>query len=143
MVQVRKPPVPQAGSRIFSPSLGFDHVHHELGDGARGVVFARVAGVLQVAQQLLVDVAEQVAVGGGIEIDFVDFVDDLSQQRAGLHVVVGILKRRAQHGSAAGGGGQVFEVAEQVVVDEVGQLIAGHAFGIRRPVAPAEARGQR
>ena len=35
---------------------------HELGDGARGVVLARVAGALEVAQDLLVDVAEQVAV---------------------------------------------------------------------------------
>ena len=35
---------------------------HELGDGARGVIFARVAGALEVAQDLLVDVAEQVAV---------------------------------------------------------------------------------
>ena len=43
--------------------LRVDHIDHELGDGAGGVVFARVAGALQVAQDLLVDVAEQVAVG--------------------------------------------------------------------------------
>ena len=35
MVQVRKPPVPQAGSSTVSPSLRIDHVDHELGDGSR------------------------------------------------------------------------------------------------------------
>jgi hypothetical protein len=38
-----------------------DHVDGELGDGAGRVVLARVARALQVAQDLLVDVAEEVA----------------------------------------------------------------------------------
>ena len=38
------------------------HFDHELGDGARGVILARVASALEVTQYLLVDVAEQVAV---------------------------------------------------------------------------------
>ena len=44
--------------------LRVDALDHELGDGARGVVLAGVAGALEVAQDLLVDVAEQVAVLG-------------------------------------------------------------------------------
>jgi hypothetical protein len=48
-----KPPVPQAGSITVSPELGFT-VGHELGDGARGVELARVAGAAQVVEQLFV-----------------------------------------------------------------------------------------
>ena len=61
--------MPQAGSRIVSPRLRVDHVDHELGDGAGRVVLAGVAGALEVAQDLLVDVAEQVAVRGDVEVD--------------------------------------------------------------------------
>jgi hypothetical protein len=62
MAQVRKPPVPQAGSSTLSSSLGIDPVDDEAGDGAGGVELARVAGALQVFQDLLVDAAEGVAV---------------------------------------------------------------------------------
>ena len=81
--------------------LGVDRIDHELGDGARRVVLAGIAGALQVAQDLLVDVAEQVAVLRLVEIDAVDdLVDHLPQQRAGLHVVVGILEDGADHEAA-------------------------------------------
>jgi hypothetical protein len=46
-----------------------DHVDGELGDGARRVVLARVARALQVAQDLLVDVAEEVAALAVVEVD--------------------------------------------------------------------------
>jgi hypothetical protein len=41
-----------AGGRVehLFAQLRVDHVHHELGDGARGVELARVAGALQVAR---------------------------------------------------------------------------------------------
>jgi hypothetical protein len=42
---------------------------HEGGDGARGVIFARIAGRLQIGEDLLVDVAEMLALGQIIEID--------------------------------------------------------------------------
>jgi hypothetical protein len=49
--------------------LRVDHVDHELVTGARGVELAGVAGVLQVAQDLLVEVAEEVAVLRLVEVD--------------------------------------------------------------------------
>ena len=54
-----------------------DAVDHEGGDGARRVVLARVAGRLQVVEDLLVDVAEVLALGEIVEVDLVDLVDDL------------------------------------------------------------------
>ena len=42
---------------------------HEGGDGARRVVFARVAGDLQVVEDLLVDVAEVLPLGEVVEVD--------------------------------------------------------------------------
>ena len=44
-------------------------VDHEGGDGARRVVLARIAGRLQVVENLLVDVAEMLALGEVVEID--------------------------------------------------------------------------
>ena len=38
-------------------------VHHERGDGARGVILACVAGVLQVVEYLFVNVAKMLALG--------------------------------------------------------------------------------
>ena len=74
----------------------------------------------------------------------VDLVDDLPQQRAGLHVVVGILESRAAGGQRwrVEPAGQVLEAREEVVVDEVDQLVAGDAFGVGGPIAPAEAFGE-
>jgi hypothetical protein len=64
---------------------------------ARRVVFALVAGTLQVFLDLLVQVAELVAVGGAVEVDLIDLVDDLAQKRAALHVVVGVLENTPHH----------------------------------------------
>ncbi|MNX97609.1 hypothetical protein D3C86_1299820 [compost metagenome] len=75
-----------------------DHAHHEFGDRARGVKLAGVTGVLQVAQQLLVEIAELVALLGLIEVHaFLNLVDHLAQQLTGLHVVVGVFKHAAHH----------------------------------------------
>ena len=49
--------------------LRVDAVHHEGGDGARRVVLARIAGRLQVVEDLLVDVAEVLALGEIVEVD--------------------------------------------------------------------------
>ena len=89
---VRKPPVPQAGSRMVSPRRRIDLLDDELRDGARRVELAGVARGLEVLEELFVDVAEHVAVIGGVEVDAVDLVDDLPHQRAVLHVVVGVLE---------------------------------------------------
>ena len=49
--------------------LRVDAVGHEGGDGARRVVLAGVAGALQVVEDLLVDVAEVLALGQVVEVD--------------------------------------------------------------------------
>jgi hypothetical protein len=49
--------------------LRVDHLHHEGGDGAGRVVLARIAGGLQVVEDLLVDVAEVLALGQVVEVD--------------------------------------------------------------------------
>ena len=74
---------------------GIGLLDDELGDGAWGVELAGVARGLEVFEELLVDVAEHVAVIGSVEVDAVDLVDDLPHQRAVLHVVVGILEDHA------------------------------------------------
>ena len=101
--------------------LRVDAVDHEGGDGARRVVLARVAGALQVVEDLLVDVAEVLALGQVVEVDLVDLVDHLPHELAGLHVVVGVLEDVAHDAAAVArlaAGGQLLERGEQLVVDE-------------------------
>ena len=115
-----------------------------MGDGAWSVELACVARVLQIGQDLLVDLAELVAVALFVEVDFAQLVDDLPQQGAGLHVVVGVLEHAAHYTGQRGvlaRHGQFFQCFEQVVVDEVEEGLAGDALGIRRPGTPAEAFG--
>ena len=124
--------------------LRVDAVDHEGGDGARRVVLARVAGALQVVEDLLVDVAEVLALGQVVEVDLVDLVDDLPHQLAGLHVVVGVLEHVADHAAAVArlaDGGKFLERREELVVDEGQQLVAGDAFGVGCPGAPLELLG--
>ncbi len=139
-----------AGKKTASTTGGVHHllrqlrvypVHHELGDRPRGVELARVAGTLQVLQQLLVHAAEFVALLGLVEVyPLLELVDDLAQQLAGLHVVVGVLEHVTHHegGRRLAVLFQVLQAREKVVVDKDLQLIAGHAFWVRRPAAPAQ-----
>ena len=92
--------MPHAGSRRISPGLRVDAVRHERSDGARRIVFARIAGALQVGEDLFVDVAEVLPLGQIVEVHFVDFVNDLAHQLAGLHVVVGVLEYIAHNAAA-------------------------------------------
>ena len=101
-----------AGARVDLP-------RHEGGDGAGGVVLARVAGRLQVVEDLFVDVAEVLALGEVVEVDAVDAVDHLPHELAGLHVVVGVLEDVAHGARARRRGGELLEGREEVVVDEV------------------------
>ena len=124
--------------------LGVGHVHHELGDGAGGVELARVACALQVAQDFFVQVVELVAFGLAVEVDGVQLVDHLAQQMTTLHVVVGVFKHAAHHVAARVAlrvGAQALEGGEELLVHKVKQGVAGHAFGIGRPVAPAQVLG--
>jgi hypothetical protein len=124
-----------AGARV-------DAVDHERGDRAGRVVFARVAGRLQIVEDLLVDVAEVLAIGQVVEIDLVDAVDDLAHQLAGFHVVVGVLEHVMDDAAAVAGMAaerQHLQRREEVVVDERDQGLAGDAFRIGRPGAPLQA----
>jgi len=72
--------------------LGIHPIHDEPGHGPGGVELARIAGALEVLEDLFVDVAEGMAVVFRIEIDLADLVDHLAHQGAGFHVVVGVRK---------------------------------------------------
>ena len=94
---------------------------------------------MQIFEDLFVNVAEQVALAGAGEVDFVQLVDHLTQQGAVFHVVIGIAERLSDHKAARvfiDGGGEVFQRWEQVVIDELQQGVAGNALGVRRPGAP-------
>jgi len=124
--------------------LGVDAVHHEGGDGARGVILAGVPGALQIVEHLFVDVAEVLALGQVVEIHAVDLVDHLAYELAGLHVVISILEDVPHHAAAVGelaGDGELLELREELGVDEGEQLFAGNAFGVGGPGAPAEILG--
>ena len=133
----------RAASRIEQDFAGMriDAVHHEGGDGARRVIFARIAGRLQIGEDLLVDLAKMLPVGERIEIDAVDLVDHLAHELAGFHVVVGVFEHVAYHAAAvAGFAGELeaFERREQLAVDEAEQRLAGYALRVPRPGAPLE-----
>ncbi len=102
---------------------------------------------MQVGEDFLVDIVEQMSVGGRVEINVLfDGVDDLAKQRAGLHVVVGIFEHRADHAAMRGYacfGGKLLQGRKKVVVDEVDKFFAGHAFRVLGPVAPAKSAMQR
>ena len=72
--------------------LRVDTLGHERRHRSRRVVLAGVSGTLEVVEDLLVDIAEVLLLGEVIEVDFIDLVDDLPQQLAGLHVVVRVLE---------------------------------------------------
>ena len=111
---------------------------HELGDGSRRVKLACVTCRLEILEDLFVNVAEQVPVFAVVEVDLVDFVDDLTHQRAVLHVVVGIVERIANYGDSGvrADASEGLYVFEQVVVNEVEQLVTGQSLVVSRPVAP-------
>ncbi len=88
--------------------LRIDLLDDELRHRARRVELAGVTRGLQVLEQLLVDVAEHVAVIRGVEVDAVDLVDDLPHEGAVLHVIVGILEGHAdQAGDLVAAAGRV------------------------------------
>ena len=108
-----------------------DRLRHEISDGARRIEFAGGTGTLQLFEDGFIDVAEGVALLVVAQIQLVDDVDDLTQQHAVLHVVVGIGERRLHDGlldRRIGGDGQRFERWEKRVVYEVQQRIARHSL---------------
>ena len=115
-----------------------DAVHHEGGDGARGVILPRIPSGLQIVQQLLVNVAEVLPLGQIVEIDAGDAVDHLPHQLAGFHVVEGIFEHVPDHSGAVARARcrEVLQGWEQVAVDERHQRFARDPFRVRRPIPP-------
>ena len=126
--------------------LRVDPIDDELRDRPRRVVLAGVAGVLQVAQDLLVEVAKEVTVLRLVEVDAADdLVDHLTHQVARLHVIVGVFENAADDEAAfvVLRRLQVLQRREEAVIDEVEQFVAGDAFGVGSPVTPAQGLGNR
>ena len=70
---------------------GVDPLHHELGDGARGIEFAGISGAAQVIENLLIDPSHLSAGLHIVEVDdFVELLDNAEHEGTGFHVVVGI-----------------------------------------------------
>ena len=123
--------------------LGLDHLRHKVGDGAGRIELTGGTCALQLLQNGLVNLPEGVAFLVVAEVELVDHVDDLPQQHAVLHVVVGIGKG-GLHDCLFDGSGcvhrQIFQCREQLVVDKVQQFIAGQGGAgliIVCPVLPA------
>ena len=77
----------------FFAQLGVDDIDHKLGHSTGGVIFTRIPRRLQIRQNFFVDIVKQMAIGRRVEIDIrFNTVNYLTQQRARLHVVVGIFK---------------------------------------------------
>jgi hypothetical protein len=118
-----------------------DAVGHKGSDGARRVVLARIAGRLQIVENLFVELTEMPPLVEIVEIDLVDLVQHLPHQLAGFHVVVGVLEHIAHHAAAVAGFGrkrQSLQCRKQFIVDEIEQCLPRDAFRVRRPVSPSE-----
>ena len=115
----------------------------ELRNGARGVELAGIARGLEVLEELLVDVAEHVAIIGGVEVDAVDLVDDLPHQRAVLHVVVRVLEGGAdQRGEfIPNSDAERLELRQELDIHEIQKLLSGHSFFVSRPLRPTQVIG--
>ena len=130
-------------------------LRHELRDGAGRIELTGGASALQFFEDGLVNLTEGVALLIIGEIQLVDHVDDLAQQYAVLHVLVGVGKgglhdglfdgRLCCDGHAADQNLAVavrnvfaFQDWEQRVVNEIQQCVAGHALSglIVRPIRP-------
>ena len=123
--------------------LRINHLHHKVGDGARGVKLARIARALQAFQDGFVDVAKGVALFAAVKVDFVDFVNELAQQRAVFHEVFGVFKHIAHDAVAklgVFGHAHVFQRGDQFLIDKAQQRVARErmaVFAVACPVFPS------
>ena len=141
-----KPSRPARGVEDDLAGLRGDPLGHERGDRSRRVVLARVAGALEVVEDLFVDVAEVLPLGEVVEVNLVDLVDDLTEQLPRFHVVVRVLEDTLDDAPAVrchSRGGEFLEGRKEVVVDEAEQLVPGNPFRVRRPRPPPQRLGNR
>ena len=125
------------------PQTGVHLIHDELSHGAGRVELAGVSGGLKVLENLLINIAEEVAVRGCVEVDAVDLVHDLAHEGAVLHVVVGVIEGRADEGRELGiaASGKGLELGQERVVHEVQELPPRDALLVRGPGRPAQVFG--
>jgi len=119
------------------------HLGHELGDGARRVIFALIPGIPQFDEDGFVDRAEDVAVVAVVEVEAIELVDDLAHSVAGLHVIIQAFKNFTDYSRPLRGveGFDVLEFDEETigrVVDEEEEFIPCDALGIGGPIPPLE-----
>ena len=124
------------------PHLGPDHLGHKVSDGPGCIEFAGRTCALQLFQNGLVDLAEGVAFRIIVQLEIVNRIDDLTQQDAVLHVVVGLGKHSLDNSLSDGRIGihrQIFQSREQGVVNEVQKFVSGHLLAVFSgcPVLPA------
>ena len=124
--------------------LGGGEFDEELGDGAWSVILAEgFTSALQFAQKAFVDLAEYLLIFAAVEVDGVEFVDDLAQVDARFHVVVVIGEDFAHEQGAfvAAGEVDIGEGGEEFLIDKFYELIAGDAFVVTRPLVPVQLCG--
>ncbi len=146
-----------AARRVENPlaEAGVGHLDGEGGHRAGRVVLAGVAGALQVLQELLVDIAEEVA---GLEVVDRDHrlgaVQHLAELHAVLHVLEVVEEDLAEQrppasqsvercGRSVGHGDpradlDLLERREERAVHELQQVVAGRALGVGGPVPPSQ-----
>ena len=133
---------PARGVEEDLAGLRVDPVRHERRDRARRVVLARVAGTLEVVEDLLVDVAEVLPLGEVVEVDLVDLVDDLPEQMARLHVVVGVLEDAPDDPLAVRmslrAAVSSLSLGKSSLLMKPSSVVAGHPLGVGRPRSPAK-----
>ncbi len=127
--------------------IGIDHLHHELGDGTRGVELPGIASAAQVIEDLFIHVSKLAAALDVVEVHgFIQLLDDGQHLGARLHVVVGVLEDIAHDfGLGIALDVELLESGEDDIVDVLDQftgldarlLFALVVFDVFRPVSPA------
>ena len=122
--------------------LRLDHLCHKVGDSTGRIKLAGAACALELLQYGFINVTEGVAFLIIGKVQFVNNVNDLTEQDAVLHVVIGIGKG-GLHDRFFDGCRciyrQLLQCREQGVIHKVQKLIAGQGFAgfiIMRPILP-------
>jgi hypothetical protein len=90
---------------------------------------------------MFVDFIEVVLVLLLVKIDLVDLINYLPDERARLHIVIGVLKHSANDRGAwirISGEYAIFKSFEKFAVDEIQEVVASHPFRIGRPIPPSQ-----